>query len=129
MALPDFALVNLTGCTFLLSAETGGIIQSEERSVSSKMKDVFDASKGYTVGFVAFDFEAAADFSAVVNGSSGIAVAAPGVALVLANSLGIGAALNGVASGGIYTMNVRISHQGEDLRMISGSTKQRAGIA
>ncbi|HEX8312163.1 MAG TPA: hypothetical protein VF614_12645 [Chthoniobacteraceae bacterium] len=133
MAAGDHVLINLTGATFLLTAETGCIIQSSERSVDSKMKEVFDASKGYTIGYVFYDFVASADFSAIVNSPSnattGLCIAAPGVALTLANDLGIGASKNGVAAGGTYTKSVKISHQGEDLRMISGSTIQRHGIA
>lgn len=129
MAAGDPILANLTGATFLLTAETGVIIQSSERTVDSNWKDVFDASKGYDTGFVAYNFKAQQDFSAIVNGTTGVTLAAPGVVLSLANTLGIGTAQNGVASGGQYVRSVRISHQGEDLRMISGSTVQKAGVA
>ena len=129
MAAGDPVLINLTGATFLLNAETGCIIQSSERAVDSKLKEVFDASKGYTVGYVFYDFVASADFSAIVNGTTGLAIAAPGVALTLANDLGICTNKNGVATGGTYTRSTRVSHQGEDLRMISGSTLQRHGIS
>lgn len=128
MAAGDPNLVNLANCFFLLNAETGGIIQTSERSVNSKLKEIFFASLGYVAGYVFYDFVASQDFTAIVNGTSGIAAAAPGVALTLANDLGIGAAKNGVATGTIYTTGVRISHQGEDLRMISGQTLQRHGI-
>lgn len=129
MAAGDPILINLASATFLLTAETGVIIQSMERSVESKLKEVFNASVGYTVGYVFYDFVAGQDFSAILNGTTGLAVAAPGVALTLASDLGIGAAKNGVAAGGLYTRSLRVSHQGEDLRMISGSTMQRHGIA
>lgn len=129
MSAGDPILINLTGSTFLLTAETGAIIQSGERTVDSKMKEVFNAAVGYTVGYVFYDFTANQDFNAVVSGTTGVAIAAPGVALTLANDLGIGTAKNGVAAGGLYTKSVRISHQGEDLRMISGSVIQRAGIS
>lgn len=129
MAAGDPIMINLASATFLLTAETGVIIQSSERSVESKVKEVFNAAVGYTIGYVFYDFVANADFSAIVNGTTGLAVAAPGVALSLANDLGIGAAKNGVATGGTYTRSVRVSHQGEDLRMISGTTVQRHGIA
>jgi hypothetical protein len=128
MAAGDPILINLPTATFLLTAETGVIIQSSDRSVDSKLKEVFDQSKGYTVGFVFYDFVANADFNAIVNGTTGLTIAAPGVALTLANDLGIGTAKNGVSAGGTYTRSVRVSHQGEDLRMISGTTIQRQGI-
>jgi hypothetical protein len=129
MAAGDPILINLASATFLLSAETGVIIQSEERNVDSKLREVFNAAVGYTTGLVFYDFVASQDFSAIVNGTTGHAVAAPGVALSIATDLGIGAAKNGVATGGNYTRSVRVSHQGEDLRMISGTTTQRHGIS
>lgn len=129
MAAGDPILLNLAAATFLLTAETGVIIESFERSVDSKVKEVFDASKGYTVGYVHYDFAANISWSAIVNGTTGFTLAAPGVALVIANDLGIGAAKNGVATGGIYTRSVNISHAGEDLRKISGTAVQRHGVA
>jgi hypothetical protein len=129
MALGDPILINLASATFLLSAETGCIIQSSERDVDSKLKEVFNAAAGYTSGYVFYDFKASSSWSAIVNGTSGLAIAAPGVAITLANDLGIGTNKNGVSSGGIYTTSVKISHQGEDLRMISGQAVQRQNIS
>lgn len=131
MAEGDPVLVgtSISGATFLLTAETGAIIQSSSREVSAQEREVFDASVGDVIGVVYFKFLATQNFSAIVNGVTGVTLAAPGVALALANSLGIGANQNGVAAGGLYTQTVNITHQGEDLRMISGTTKQRKGIA
>src|SRR4051812_29548115 len=102
MAAGDPILINLSGATFLLTPETGVIIQSGDRTVDSKLKEVFNAAVGYTMGFVFFDFLATQDFTAIVNGSTGVAIAAPGVALSIANDLGIGTAKNGVSAGGTY---------------------------
>ena len=129
MALGDPVLVNLSGCTFLLTAETGGIIQSSDRTVDSKDKEVFDASRGATIGDVYYDFKAMQPVEAILNGTTGIAAAQPGVAIVLANDLGIGTNKNGVSAGGLYTQSVQISHRGEDLRSISLTTKQRQFVA
>jgi len=129
MAAGDPVIINLSGATFLLSAETGVIIQSTDRSIDSKLKEVYSPVVGATTGYVFYDFVATQDFSAIVNGTTGVALAAPGVALTLANDLGIGTAKNGVSAGGLYTKSVKISHQGEDLRMISGNTIQRQGIS
>jgi len=128
MAAGDPILINLANANFLLTAETGVIIQSSDRSVESKLKEVFNSAVGYVIGYVFYDFVANQDFNAIVNGTTGHAIAAPGVVLTQANDLGIGVAKNGVATGGTYTRSVRISHQGEDLRMISGTTIQRHGI-
>jgi len=129
MAAGDPVIINLSGATFLLSAETGVIIQSTDRSIDSKLKEVYSPVVGATTGYVFYDFVATQDFSAIVNGTTGVALAAPGVALTLANDLGIGTAKNGVSAGGLYTKSVKVAHQGEDLRMISGSTIQRQGIS
>lgn len=93
------------------------------------MKEVFDASKGYTIGEVHFDFVASISWSAIINGITGLALAAPGVAITFATDLGIGTTKNGVATGGIYTRTVSVSHAAEDLRKISGTAMQRNGIA
>jgi hypothetical protein len=128
MALGDPILINLSGCTFALSAETGAIIQSHNRGVASKKKDVFNMTTSATIGYVFYDFSANYSWSAIVNGSTGLAIAAPGVVLTLANDLGIGTNKNGVNSGGIYTTSFDCSHGEEDLRMISGNAEQRIGI-
>jgi hypothetical protein len=128
MALGDPQLINIPGCTFLLSEEEGVIVQSSERTVDSKQKDIFDASVGATIGYVFYDPKATQDFTAIINGTDGLAIAEPGVALTMANALGVGTNKNGVSAGGLYTTSVKISHQGEDLRMISGTTIQRQRI-
>jgi hypothetical protein len=129
MALGDPILLNLSGATFLLTAETGVIIQSFERTVDSKIKEVFNAAVGATTGSVFYDFKAEADFNAILNGTTGVALAQPGVALTLANDLSVGGNKNGVNAGGVYVRSVKINHQGEDLRMVSGQTIQRGAIS
>jgi hypothetical protein len=129
MAAGDPVLINLTGATFLLSAETGGIIQSESSDVDSSVKTVFDASKGYDVGEVYYNFKRSISWSVIINGTTGLPIAAPGVAITLANDLSVGTAKNGVATGGIYTRTINITQAGEELRMASGTAIQRAGIS
>lgn len=137
MAQGDPILINLSGATFLLSAETGCIIESMERDISSKMREVFNASLAYVIGYVFYDFMASYSWSAIVNGTTGFSIAAPGVALTIASDLSSAASAaaspstyNGVhkSTGGIYTTNVRISHNGEDLRTINGTGIQRTAI-
>lgn len=122
-------LVNISSATFLLTAETGCIIQSADRSVDSKLKEIYDASLGYVMGYVFYDFVATQDWNSILNGTTGLAIAAPGVALSLANTLGVASGQNGVNAGGTYCKTVKISHGSEDLRMLSGSTIQRAAIS
>ncbi len=138
MAQGDPILINLAGCTFLLTAEQGCIIESMERDISNKRRDVFNASLGKTIGYVFYDWVASYSATAIVNGVTGFATACPGVALTIASDLSSNAAAasspatyNGVlkSTGGIYTSNVRISHNGEDLRTISVTAEQRDAIA
>ena len=112
-----------------MAAETGCIIQSEERDTQSAVKKVYSASAGMTVGNVFHDFVANYNWAAILSGTTGLPSAQPGVAITLANSFGVGANANGVSSGGIYCLTSKISHQAEDLRMVSGTAEQRPGIA
>ena len=101
-----------TGVIFLLSAESGIIIESYDRDVDSKKLEQYDASVGYTTGVIYHDFKA-------------MVAAAVATALTITNpSTGYG-----VGSGGIYTDSAKVSHQGEQLRELNISATQRAAIA
>lgn len=131
MAAGDPILINLPYATFLMQPETGVIVESADREVESKLKEIFNAALGYTAGLVFYDFMASVNWSAIVNGTTGLNLAAPGVALTLANNavLGVGTLQNGVATGGLYSKNVKFAHQPEDLLKVSGTAMQRAGIS
>lgn len=126
----DPVLVNLAAATFNLTGESGIIVESADVAIDAKFKDVFDASKGYDVGFVAYNFAATRNCAGILNGVTGLPLAQPGVALALANDMTVGATKNGVGTtGGIYTRNLKFSHQGEDLRKFSVMAMQKPGIA
>lgn len=111
--------------TFLLAAETGCQISSFKRSVKSKKLAFYDASVGYTTGKIFHDFSAEYNFSGRKTGSTGLAAAAPAVAITFANfTTG-----NGVSAGGIYTDTVDVDHGEENVRMISGTAEQMPGIS
>lgn len=122
MAAASPILLGLSGATFLLTAETGGLIQSYSRNTGSKWLDVYDASVGYTVGHVAHDFTADYSVEVISTASTGVCAASPGVALTLANVTTGG----GVDSGTIYTLGTGLSHQGEQLRRKSVTARQWA---
>jgi len=135
MAQGDPTSVNLSGTSFLLNAETGVIIESEERDIACSFRNVFSASAGYDIGFVAYNWMASYSFSGLVNGTTGLAVIAPGFAMTTTNDLSASAATasptyHGVAktAGGIYVQSARLSHPGEELLSISGTALQRAGV-
>ena len=118
MAATSPILLGLTGATFLMTAETGGIIQSFSVNEGSKWIDVYDASVGYTVGHVAHDFVNDYSVEVIATGSNGICAASPGVALTLANNI------SGSNTALIYTISKSTSHQPENLRKKSVTAKQ-----
>ena len=122
MAAVSPILLGLTGATFLLTAETGGMIQSFSRNTTAKWIDVYDAAVGYTIGHVAHDFTADYSIDLISTGTTGIAATSPGVALTLANTTAGG----GVDTGTIYTLSTGISHSGEQLRRRTVTAKQWA---
>jgi hypothetical protein len=117
-----------TSTSFLLQAETGLIIESFSRKTESKSIEIYDGSVGYTTGEIFHDFMATYSVKGKTNVSgsrSGIAVAAPGVAVTIAN-LNTG---NGVTSGGIYTKSTSVDHSNEQVEEFSLDAVQRPGIA
>ena len=122
MAAVSPILIGLTGATFLLTAETGGLIQSFSRNTSSKNIDVYDAAVGYTVGHVFHDFVADYSIDLISTGTTGIAATSPGVSLTLANTTAGG----GVDTGTIYTLSTGLAHSGEQLRRRTVTAKQWA---
>lgn len=118
MAATSPILLGLSGATFLMTAETGGIIQSFSANENSKWIDVYDASVGYTVGHVAHDFVNDYSVEVISTGSNGICAASPGVALTLANNI----ATSNTAL--IYTISKNTAHSPEQLRRKSVTAKQ-----
>jgi hypothetical protein len=114
-----------TGVIFLMSAETGVIIESYDRDVDAKKLEQYDASVGYTTGVIYHDFKAIYSLKGKISGATGLAAASVGVALTIANpSTGYG-----VGAGGIYTDSAKVSHQGEQLRELTISATQHHSIA
>src|SRR4051812_18556509 len=122
-------LVGLTGAVFLLTVETGGRIQSFERTTGSKTMPVYNAAVGMTDGQVFHDFIATYTVEIITirttGALTGMGLAAPGGAYVLENvSTG-----NGVSAGGVYVLTTRLSHQGENLERMTVTAEQRPGIS
>lgn len=125
MAYPaPVSLGSATTLTFLLQAETGIVIGSFSRKTDSKKVEIYDASVGYTTGDIYHDFKADYDVKGRQNNTTGIAAAAPGVAVTLANT----STGNGVTTGLIITQNTNIDHSSENPREFSISAMQRPGI-
>jgi hypothetical protein len=114
-----------TNGVFLMTSETGIIIDSFQRTVDSDKLDFFDGSAGYTTGIIYFDFKAKYSIKGAVNGSTGIMAASIGVILTITNTSS-GA---GVATGGVYTDSFLLDHQPKNLRQVTAQMTQRAGVS
>lgn len=114
-----------TNGVFLMTSETGIIINSFRRQISSKKLEFYDGALGYTSGIVYHDFVANYTIKGAANGSTGIMAASVGVVLSITNT-STGA---GVGSGGIYTDSFEIDHNAEQLREVTVNATQRAAIS
>ena len=116
-------MIGLPGATFLLTAETGGLVQTYSRNTGSKLIEVYDGTVGYTTGLVFHDFTADYTVEIIPTGSTGVAAAAVGVSLTLA---GVTAGGGVAGTGTIYTLGTALSHAGENLRRWTATAKQWA---
>ena len=124
MAEQDPIYLNLAGTTFLLAAETGGLIQAFSRATERQWIWVYGADVGYDIGAVVHNPAANYTIRIIRNGNNGLSAASPGVALTLANT----STGNGVSAGGIYCMVPTLDHQGGQLREYSVTAIQKPGI-
>jgi len=120
----DPILLGLSGATFLITAESGGLVMSFSRQTSRKTIDVYDASVGKTTGRVFHDPSATYNVRLITTAGTGVPAASPGVALTLANAT----TGNGVSAGGIYTETTEVSHQSEQLREFTVTARQFPAI-
>lgn len=103
------------GCT----AETGILIQTFSREVSREKAEVMD-NDGDVVAVSYFKPTATISIEGVVNGSTGVAAAAPGVALSL-NSTTSG---NGITGGSVIVDSVSREETAEGFASFSVSATQ-----
>ncbi len=113
-----------TNGVFLMTSETGIIIDSFTRVVDSSKFDFYDGSQGFISGTVYHDFKAVHTIKGAANGASGIMAASIGVALTITNT----SSGNGVASGTLYTDRFEIGHQAAQLREVTVTAMQRASF-
>ncbi|HEX3817539.1 MAG TPA: hypothetical protein VHW03_04555 [Chthoniobacterales bacterium] len=114
-----------TNGVFLMTSETGIIIDSFRRQAESKKLEFYDGSLGYTSGVIYHDFVATYAIKGAVNGSTGIMAASVGVVLSITNT-STGA---GIGSGGIYTDTFTLEHEAQQLREVTVAATQRAAIS
>lgn len=113
-----------TNGVFLMTSETGIIIDSFTRVVDSSKFDFYDGSKGYISGTVYHDFKAVVTIKGAANGATGIMAASVGVAITITNTQ----SGNGVSSGTQYTDRFELGHQAGQLREVTCTMMQRASF-
>jgi hypothetical protein len=111
--------IGTTGAIWGLDAETGIIVQSVTQKVVREKNQVRNEAGEFSL--VAFyNPLKTVTVQGVYRAASGIAAAAPGVALTIANMV----AANGVTTGGIYTDDVELSMVNTDFRKYSVNATQ-----
>jgi hypothetical protein len=113
------ALFGTSGLEWGLTAETGILAQSYSRSVTGSEKEAKN-HEGETAGVSLYDPKAEHTVGGYITGSTGIAAAAFGVALTIANVV----SGNGVAAGLVLCTGVSDTLANEDYRMIEATAKQ-----
>ena len=111
--------IGTTGATWGLTAETGVLVQTTSDKTNREKNEVRDEQGDFAL--VAFyNPLRKLTVSGVIVGNTGIAAAAPGVALAVAN---IGTA-NGVTTGGVYCDDVERAGGNTEFRKITTNATQ-----
>jgi hypothetical protein len=106
--------IGTSGATWGLTAETGIIVQSVGAKTSREKNQVRnEAGEFVLVAF--YNPTTTYAISGVLVGSAGIAGAAPGVVLTVANTTTLG----GVSAGGIYTDDVDVQGTNTEFKKIT----------
>ena len=113
-----------TNGVFLMTSETGIIIDSFTRVVDSSKFDFYDGSQGFISGTVYHDFKAVNTVKGAANGSTGIMAASIGVAQTITNTQ----TGNGVSTGTQFVDRFEIGHQAGQLREATCTMMQRASF-
>lgn len=127
--MPAPILQGLTGLVFLLPAQAGMICTNHSRNTEAESMLVHDASVAYDIGFVAFNPGAKYSISGKKSGSSGLAAAAPFVALTVADTkFGNGVGTDATDCGTVWTETFGQSHGEKAFRELSITAMQKPGI-
>ena len=111
--------IGTTGATWGLTAETGILVQTTTDKVSREKNEVRDEIGEFAlVGY--YNPLRKLTINGVIVGSTGIAAAAPGVALTIANR----GVTNGVTTGGVYCDDVELAGANTEFRKITANATQ-----
>ena len=108
--------IGTTGATWGLTAETGLLVQTTTDKVSREKNEVRDEQGDFAL--VAFyNPLRKMTVTGVIVGATGIAAAAPGVALTIANA----GVTNGITTGGVYCDDVELAGGNTEFRKITAN--------
>lgn len=111
--------IGTTGATWGLTAETGILVQTVSDKTSREKNEVRDEIGEFAlVSF--YNPLRKLTVNGVIVGSTGIAAAAPGVALTVANK----GATNGVTTGGVYCDDVELASANTEFKKITANATQ-----
>lgn len=106
--------IGTTGATWGLSAETGILVQTVSDKVTREKNEVRDETGEFSL-VAYYNPLRKMSVAGVLVGATGIAAAAPGVALTIANA----GVTNGVTTGGVYTDDVELAGSNTEFRKIT----------
>lgn len=129
MGVPAPIMKNLTGLTFLIPAEAGIICAGYNRTTQREIVFVYDASVGGDIGFVGHNPDAAYSINGKRSGTTGLAAAAPCVALDLAGeTFGNGVGTDDTDNGTVYCQSVGNNHAEKGFTELAITAFQKPGI-
>jgi len=106
--------IGTTGATWGLSAETGILVQTVSDKVSREKNEVRDGEGEFAL-VAYYNPLRKMSVNGVLVGATGIAAAAPGVALTIANA----GVTNGITTGGVFTDDVELAGGNTEFRKIT----------
>ena len=111
--------IGTTGATWGLTAETGLLVQTTSNKVSREKNEVRDEQGDFAL-VAYYNPLRKITISGVIVGTTGIAAAAPGVALTVANL----ETANGITTGGVYCDDVDVSKENTGFKKITANATQ-----
>ena len=126
MPVPNPSLTTaLAGLVFLMTAEAGMIIDGFDYEASATMEWVYDASLGYDIGFVEYNYQLSGSVKGKIisTATSGNGSLVPGVAMTLGNSTN----LNGISAGAVWHVSTSGAHTEKQFREVTVNWIKKPG--
>jgi len=113
--------IGATGATWGLTAETGILVQTSSAKTTREKNEVRNEQGDFALVSY-YNPTQSLSISGVVVGTTGVAAAAPGVALTIANT----SILNGMTTGGVYTDDVDVTKSNTEFLQITANATRYA---